>query len=70
MEIEHKFLKDNPIVGKDMLIIGTFNPKTICNQAKFFYGRNKNYFWDLLPEVFNQESLKSNIQKQKKFLIE
>lgn len=70
MQIEHKSLKDYPIVGKKILIIGTFNPDTICNNAKFFYGRKKNYFWELLPKMFNQKTLKNDIQRQKQFLYE
>ena len=53
-----------------MLIIGTFNPDVACNDAEFFYGRAKNFFWRLLPEVFGKESLKGNVQKQKEFLKE
>ncbi|MDD5372810.1 MAG: hypothetical protein PHO62_05230 [Sulfurimonas sp.] len=68
MLVKHKFLNSYPLVGKKTLIIGTFNPDVPCNKAEFFYGRAKNYFWDLLPFVFGIESLKGDVQKQKEFL--
>jgi G:T/U-mismatch repair DNA glycosylase len=68
MLVKHKFLDSYPLVGKKILIIGTFNPDVPCNGAEFFYGRAKNYFWDLLPSMFAKESLKGDVQKQKKFL--
>jgi len=41
------------------LIIGTFNPSCIeNNEAEWFYGRTKNnYFWDVLPRLYNESSL-------------
>lgn len=68
MTVKHKFLKSYPLQGKKILIIGTFNPDVPCNKAEFFYGRAKNYFWDLLPSMFGKESLKGDVQKQKEFL--
>lgn len=46
------------------LIVGTFNPSwNYDNDAKWFYGRtNNNYFWDVLPRLFNEASL---IEKSK-----
>ena len=58
MIVKHRFLDKYPIVGKKILIIGTFNPDIICNEATYFYSRRKNYFWDLLPYVFDSKSLK------------
>lgn len=69
MIIKHKFLDLFPLQGKKILIIGTFNPDVTCNDAKFFYGRAKNFFWRLLPEVFGKESLKGNIKGQKEFYL-
>ncbi len=68
MLVKHKFLNSYPLVGKKILIIGTFNPDVSCNKAEFFYGRVQNHFWTLLPKVFSKESLKGDIQKQKEFL--
>lgn len=67
--VKHKFLNDYPLSGKKILIIGTFNPDVECNKAEFFYGRAKNYFWNLLPAVFESEGLKNNAQMQKLFLL-
>ena len=67
MILKHKFLDLFPLQGKKILIIGTFNPDVTCNDAEFFYGRAKNFFWRLLPEVFGEESLKGDVQKQKEF---
>ncbi len=43
-----------------ILIIGTFNPEwPIDNYAGWFYGRTRNnYFWDVLPRMFGDESLR------------
>ncbi|PLY13701.1 MAG: hypothetical protein C0628_05655 [Sulfurimonas sp.] len=70
MRVKHKLLKEYPLQGRKTLIIGTFNPDVACNDAKFFYGRAKNFFWRLLPEVFGKESLKGDVQKQKEFLMQ
>lgn len=44
------------------LIVGTFNPEwPIGNNATWFYGRTgNNYFWDVLPRIYNQPSLINN----------
>ncbi len=70
MIVKHKLLKEYPLVGKKIVIIGTFNPDVECNYAEFFYGRAKNFFWDLLPAMFGEESLKGDVQKQKEFLAQ
>ena len=56
--IEHKF-KDHKINNHtQILIIGTFNPDVFKNEATFFYGRSRNFLWNLLPKAFNEKSLK------------
>ncbi|DAB29265.1 MAG TPA: hypothetical protein CFH84_10440 [Sulfurimonas sp. UBA12504] len=70
MIIKHKFLNSHQLQGKKILIIGTFNPDVTCNEAEFFYGRAKNFFWRLLPEVFGKESLKGDVKRQKEFLAQ
>ncbi len=70
MRVKHKFLELYPLQGKKIVIIGTFNPDVECNDAEFFYGRARNFFWRLLPEVFGKESLKGDVKKQKEFLKE
>ena len=65
MIVKHKFLHKYPISGKKILIIGTFNPDIICNEATYFYSRRRNYFWDLLPSVFDSKSLKDELVEEK-----
>lgn len=43
------------------LIVGTFNPgwDNLGNYASWFYGRtNNNYFWDVLPRLYENNSLR------------
>ena len=63
-----KFLDKYPMAGKKIVIIGTFNPDVEENKAEFFYGRSRNYFWNLLPKVFGYEPLKEkDIEEKIKF---
>ena len=61
MPCEHKFIHDLNLTGLDYapttLIVGTFNPSWPNeNQAEWFYGRTgNNYFWDVLPRLYNPE---------------
>src|SRR4051812_31067835 len=64
MPCDHKFKEDLDIgYAKDWtpstLIIGTFNPEwTDNNLADWFYGRTENnYFWSVLPQVYDQSSM-------------
>lgn len=70
MIVKHKFLHKYPLVGKKILIIGTFNPDIICNEAAYFYSRRRNYFWDLLPSIFNSKSLKDESVEEKINVLE
>lgn len=56
--ILHKFR--NHVVNPDteILIIGTFNPD-IPDGPSFFYGRSRNYLWQLLPGCWALLSLKN-----------
>lgn len=44
------------------LFIGTFNPSwnSDSSSALYFYGRKRNNFWDILPNIFGGESLKKS----------
>jgi hypothetical protein len=59
----HKFHEYLNLDGIDFvpttLIVGTFNPIwPEDNPAEWFYGRiGNNYFWDVLPRVYGQDSL-------------
>lgn len=65
MKVKHKFL--NNILNKngEILIIGTFNPNVPKNESEYFYGRNRNYLWKILPFCFNEKDLKGTPTKEK-----
>lgn len=63
--VKHRFIDHQINPGTETLIIGTFNPDTTVNQADFFYGRNRNYLWKILPTAFNEKDLKSADKKDK-----
>lgn len=52
--IGHKFIDHQLNPNTMVLIVGTFNPNVNNNEADFFYGRNRNYLWRLLPIAFGQ----------------
>lgn len=66
MACKHKFYSYLHLRKLDFepetLMIGTFNPAwPKDNYALWFYGRtNNNYFWDVLPRMFNQPSLRKD----------
>lgn len=63
MICKHKFYEDLNLsyidYNPEILIVGTFNPSwPEANYSKWFYGRtDANYFWDVLPRMFEGESL-------------
>jgi G:T/U-mismatch repair DNA glycosylase len=63
--IKHKFRKCKLESDIQILIIGTFNPDTPENIAEFFYGRQRNFLWRLLPVAFCDESLKNKDPQRK-----
>jgi G:T/U-mismatch repair DNA glycosylase len=65
MKIKHKFINHKIDINTTILIVGTFNPDVIGNDAEFFYGRKRNFLWTLLPKVFNESSLKDCDNKAK-----
>ncbi|MBC9934090.1 hypothetical protein [Chitinophaga qingshengii] len=50
----------------ETLIIGTFNPDTDNNLADFFYGRQRNFLWTLIPVALGETSLKGRPKEEKK----
>lgn len=66
MSCKHKFKNYLNLEKLDfqpkILVIGTFNPEwSKNNSAEWFYGRIKNnYFWDVLPRMLGQESLRKD----------
>jgi len=63
--IRHKHLSHQINSETEILIIGTFNPDTEKNPADFFYGRNKNFLWRLLPSAFKDNDLKGKTKAEK-----
>jgi G:T/U-mismatch repair DNA glycosylase len=55
--VQHKFLNHPVSPDTEILILGTFNPD-IPTGPDFFYGRPKNYLWQLLPGCWGIASLK------------
>lgn len=68
--LSHKF-RDHIIDPKtEILIIGTFNPE-IPEGPDFFYGRPRNFLWQLLPQAFGLPSLKyAGLQAKQDFMRE
>ncbi len=65
MPCNHKFLDYLHLARIDFepttLIIGTFNPgwDNLGNNAEWFYGRTaRNYFWDVLPRIYEDINLR------------
>jgi hypothetical protein len=59
----HKFQEDLNLTRINFepttLIVGTFNPSwPEGNKAEWYYGRFDNNFWDVLPRLYSEESLR------------
>jgi G:T/U-mismatch repair DNA glycosylase len=64
-KIKHRFSNHKIDPKTETLIIGTFNPETSKNSADFFYGRQRNFLWTLIPHSFGEESLKEKPKDEK-----
>ena len=67
MACVHKFAQDLTLQRLNFLpttlIIGTFNPswESLANVAAWFYGRTQNnYFWDVLPRLYENSNLRQS----------
>ena len=70
MIIKHKFQNYHVPEDTEILIVGTFNPDKIDNEAEFFYGRNRNFLWRILSESFGVDDLKPKSKEEKeKFAV-
>lgn len=69
-KIRHRFINHNINPKTETLVIGTFNPDTEENIADFFYGRQRNFLWTLIPTAFNETSLKGKTRNEKLKFIE
>lgn len=63
--IRHRFLNHEINSNTETLIIGTFNPDADDNKADFFYGRERNFLWRLLPTAFGDDNLKDKTRTEK-----
>lgn len=64
----HQYLQLNNLdFEPTTLIVGTFNPgwENINNDAQWFYGRTRNnYFWDVLPRIYEDTNLRQQTHIQ------
>ncbi len=67
MSCPHKFIDDLALeklnFEPETLIVGTFNPgwDNLGNTAGWFYGRTRNnYFWEVLPKLYGEKSLRQS----------
>lgn len=64
----HQYLQLNNLdFEPTTLIVGTFNPgwENINNNAQWFYGRTRNnYFWDVLPRIYEDVNLRQQTHLQ------
>ncbi len=67
--IRHRFEDYEISPDTEILIVGTFNPETPDNDADFFYGRDRNFLWRLLPTAFQYDDLKRAVRKYKQDFI-
>ena len=61
MSCKHRFFDELiPTWKLQYLFIGTFNPEWSDNNsdAVYFYGRKRNNFWGILPNIFGGNSMK------------
>lgn len=63
--IRHRLENHQVDPDTEILIVGTFNPETENNMADFFYGRERNFLWRLLPASFKHKDLKGADKQQK-----
>lgn len=67
--IKHRFTDHQINSNTETLIVGTFNPDTKDNQAEFFYGRERNFLWKLMPIAYKESDLKqANLQEKLSFI--
>ena len=68
--IRHRMENYSTNLNTEILIVGTFNPETPENIADFFYGRERNFLWRLLPVSFQHQDLKGADKQRKQKFIE
>ncbi len=68
--IKHRFINHRINPETEILILGTFNPDTEKNEADFFYGRRRNYLWQILSDIYKTDNLKFAPKKEKLLFME
>lgn len=63
--VKHRFEQHIINPETEILIIGTFNPDTPENIADFFYSRQRNFLWTLVPASFGDSNLKGSSKAEK-----
>jgi len=65
--VTHRFSDHQPNQETEILIIGSFNPAVTKEnkEVDFFYGRNRNFLWKLLPTAFRELDLKDAPKQEK-----
>jgi G:T/U-mismatch repair DNA glycosylase len=69
-KIRHRFIDHQINPKTEILVMGTFNPDTEENIADFFYGRQRNFLWTLIPTALGEASLKGKSKDEKLKFIE
>lgn len=67
--ILHKFRNYQAGPDTEILIKGTFHPD-VANGADWYYGRPRNYLWQLLPNCYTLPSLKGQPLAQKQAFMQ
>lgn len=67
--VKHRFADHQINPNVEILILGTFNPDTAKNEADYFYGRSRNYLWQIISEAFEVENLKKLPKENKSIFI-
>lgn len=72
MKIEHQFLEEDFFIPDwkiKYLFIGTFNPKG-GEKVNYFYGRESNYTWKILSQIFGLNLILNRKENFQFFLTE
>ncbi|WP_281541568.1 hypothetical protein [Maribacter aestuarii] len=69
VRVPHIFVDHKVNPSSEILILGTFNPKTEANDADFFYSRKNvrrpNSLWKLLPKAFGFDDMMQQSRESK-----
>jgi hypothetical protein len=63
-KVKHGFLDHKIDPAAETIIIGTFNPGSLCD-ISFFYSGARNRLWRLLPNAFGERDLRQASRDEK-----